>query len=251
MNLVINARDAMPQGGKLLLETANVVLDEDYVKDHPHARPGPYVMISVTDTGCGMTPEVMERIFEPFYTTKEVGKGTGLGLSVAYGIVKQHDGLIHVYSEPDKGTTFRIYLPRFEGEAEKALDLVEPEIRGGTETILVAEDDPGVRSYLVTVLREAGYHVVEARNGVEAVEQYVRHMETVDLLVCDMVMPTMGGEEAVAMIRRGGRRIPVVFMSGYPGRVNGVPGPSASDTVFLEKPIKRREFLKAIRSLLD
>ncbi|WP_448384115.1 PAS domain S-box protein [Desulfosoma sp.] len=251
LNLVINARDAMPQGGKLLLETANVVLDEGYVKDHPHARPGPYVMISVTDTGCGMTPEVMERIFEPFYTTKEVGKGTGLGLSVAYGIVKQHDGLIHVYSEPDKGTTFRIYLPRFEGEAEKTPDVVEPEIRGGTETILLAEDDPGVRSYLVTVLREAGYHVVEARNGVEAVEQYVRHMETVDLLVCDMVMPTMGGEEAVAMIRRGGRRIPVVFMSGYPGRVNGVPGPSASDSVFLEKPIKRGELLKAIRSLLD
>jgi len=251
LNLVINARDAMPGGGELILETGNVELDEDYVKDHPHAQPGPYVMVSVTDTGCGMTPEVMERIFEPFYTTKDVGKGTGLGLSVAYGIVKQHDGLIHVYSEPGKGTTFRLYLPRFEGEAEKAPEAAEPEIRGGTETILVAEDDPGVRHYLVTVLREAGYRVLEARNGVEAVEQYVRHMQTVDLLVTDVVMPTMGGEEAVAMIRRGGRRIPVVFMSGYTGRTNGAAEASTSLTLFLEKPVKRRELLKAIRSLLD
>lgn len=251
-NLVVNARDAMPEGGEITFETAHVVLDEDYVKSHPYATPGPYVMVAVTDTGCGMTPDVLGRIFDPFFTTKAVGKGTGLGLSVAFGIVKQHGGLINVYSEPGRGTTFRIYLrPCEESESSgRMADGQEISLRG-KETILVAEDDAAVREYLVEVLRGAGYEVLEAGNGLDAVELFLTTPKNVDLVVCDLIMPGMGGEEAVGLIRRANPKVPAVFLSGYTGRTNGLPQTLTARTAFLEKPIRRSALLRSLRSLLE
>lgn len=252
-NLVVNARDAMPDGGEILIETSRVELGEDYVKKHPLAGPGPYVMVTVTDTGCGMTEEVRQRVFEPFFTTKEVGKGTGLGLSVAFGIVQQHGGMINVYSEPGKGTTFRIYLKPYGEPQETSTKLkeVQEEAPFGTETILLAEDDSAVREYLANALREAGYKVLEAANGLDAVELFATTWESVDLLIFDMVMPGMGGEEAVHLIRKGGWNIPALLLSGYPGRANGLSTPFVSQVLFLEKPVSRVTLLQTVRKLLD
>lgn len=251
-NLVVNARDAMPDGGRITIETKHMVLDEHSVKKQPDASPGRYVVVAVTDTGCGMTKEVRQRAFEPFFTTKEVGKGTGLGLSVAYGIVKQHGGMINVYSEIGKGTTFRIYLrPYEEGEEPLEAEVPEEELVQGAEVILLAEDEPPVRQYLAEALREAGYQVLEAGSGLEAVEIFATTLARVDLVIFDLVMPGMGGEEALALIRRTGWNIPAVFLSGYTGRTNGISRVLGKNTVFLEKPVRRAVLLRTVRKLLD
>ncbi|MGQ9486099.1 MAG: hybrid sensor histidine kinase/response regulator [Desulfosoma sp.] len=255
LNLVINARDAMPSGGEIVVETADVDLDETYVLQNVQLHPGPYVMVAVADTGVGMAPEVMERIFEPFFTTKDVGQGTGLGLSVAYGIVRQHDGMIHVYSEPGKGTTFKIYLPRLveeqeQGKGKEHLGSPSEKAPRGTGLILLAEDDPAVREYLAMALRDAGYRVVEARNGMEAVEIFATTLEPIDCVVTDVVMPGMGGEEAVGLIRRTCGWIPAVFLSGYSERMHGVAARSSPNTVYLEKPVRRSVLLRAVHELV-
>lgn len=255
LNLVINARDAMPSGGQIVVETADVDLDETDAQQTVQLNPGPYVMVAVADTGVGMGPEVMERIFEPFFTTKDVGQGTGLGLSVAYGIVRQHDGMIHVSSEPGQGTTFKIYLPRLVEEQEhgKGKELLEsPSEKAfrGTGLILLAEDEPAVRECLAMALRDAGYKVLEAQNGMEAVEIFATTLEPIDCVVTDVVMPGMGGEEAVGLIRRTCGWIPAVFLGGYSERMHGMAARSSPNTVYLEKPVRRSALLRAVHELL-
>jgi two-component system, cell cycle sensor histidine kinase and response regulator CckA len=215
MNLAINARDAMPGGGQLTIETSNVELDETFIRSHAYMRRGKYVLVMVSDTGTGMKAETRERVFEPFFTTKEFGKGTGLGLSTAYGIVKQHNGFIDVYSEVGQGTTFKIYLPITGKPQDDEYAETLPPIRGGTQTILVAEDEEALRELARGVLEDLGYKVVLARDGEEAVELYSSEGEKIDLLLLDMVMPRMGGYKAYERISALRPSVPVIFMTGY------------------------------------
>ena len=194
MNLVVNARDAIPQGGKLIMETANVVLDETYVSNHPDTRSGPYLLLAVSDTGCGMDDATKSRIFEPFFTTKDPDKGTGLGLATVYGIVKQSGGHIDCYSEKDVGTTFKIYLPRAVEELTKSKSIASsPMLSRGSETVLLVEDEDGVRTLARLVLEKGGYKVLEARNGGEALLLCQQHGPDISIMVTDVVMPIMGG----------------------------------------------------------
>jgi PAS domain S-box-containing protein len=215
MNLVVNARDAMPEGGQLTIETANITLDESYQRQHAYILPGNYVELRVSDTGCGMNEATKARLFEPFFTTKDVGKGTGLGLSMVYGIVKQHDGYINVYSELGQGTTFKIFVPVVENAVETPTLPVQPELIGGGETILVAEDEEGLRNLAGDMLSELGYNVLLAKDGEEAVQVYRKNQESVDMLLLDIMMPRMGGIEAYESIRKIGGEIPLIFMTGY------------------------------------
>ena len=216
LNLAVNARDAMPNGGKLTIETSNIELNENYVRFHIAVKPGLYVMLSVSDTGVGMTPEVKERVFEPFFTTKEKGKGTGLGLSTVYGIVKQSGGNIWVYSELDHGTTFKIYLPRVEEEASTLLHGDDKRsLPQGSETVLLVEDDLSVRGLVVQVLRENGYNLLEAANGNEALRMAQEYAGEIHLLLTDVVMPQMGGKELADRLKTLRPNIKVLFTSGY------------------------------------
>jgi PAS domain S-box-containing protein len=215
MNLAVNARDSMPEGGQLTIETGNVSLDENYQRLYPYAQPGKYVELQVSDTGSGMDEATKARIFEPFFTTKPVGKGTGLGLSMAYGIIKQHDGHINVYSEPGHGTTFKIYLPVSESAVEEIEVIAEREVVGGAETILLAEDDEGLRHLARNVLVGLGYTVLLAKDGEEAVQVYTENSERIKLLLLDVMMPRMGGPEAYERMRQIGGTIPLIFMTGY------------------------------------
>lgn len=219
MNLAINARDAMPAGGQLRIETRNVLLDEAYCREHPYANPGSYVQMQLSDTGMGMEDETRERIFEPFFTTKEAGRGTGLGLSMVFGIVKQHGGLIEVESEAGRGATFYIYLPVHEESVEQETPEILPPLRGGTETILVAEDEGGLRELARNILEELGYTVLLAEDGVEATAIYKARGEQIALLILDIVMPRMSGREAYEQITQQGGRVPVIFMTGYSAEI--------------------------------
>lgn len=218
MNLAVNARDAMPHGGELVIETSNVELDETYTRRYPYVAPGEYVQIRVSDNGTGMDQATQARIFEPFFTTKSIGKGTGLGLSMAYGIVKQHDGHINVYSEIGHGTTFKIFLPVCENAREiKQPEPVQSPLFGGTETILVAEDEESLRDLAKDILGGLGYTVLSAKNGEEAVRVYEENRERIDLLLFDVVMPKMGGAQALEQIRALAKsdETPLIFMTGY------------------------------------
>ena len=253
LNLAVNARDAMPSGGKLTLETTNVELDKDYAHTHISVAPGRYVMLSVSDTGCGMTPEVKERIFEPFFTTKGQGKGTGLGLSTVYGIVKQSGGNIWVYSEPGEGTTFKIYIPRVEEEIdalpsqEEILDLPK-----GNETVLLVEDDPSVWNLADRFLRGQGYKVLGATNGNEAIQIAQEHLkEKIHLLLTDMVMPQMGGKELVGRFKSLHPEIKVLFISGYTDSAITHHGLSEPDTALLQKPFLLTSLAIKVREVLD
>jgi signal transduction histidine kinase/CheY-like chemotaxis protein len=215
MNLCVNARDAMPRGGQLAIKTSNVELGESNSHEYPYVQPGRYVEISVSDNGVGMDKATQARIFEPFFTTKQVGKGTGLGLSMVYGIVKQHDGHVHVYSEVGHGTTFKVYLPVDEKAVKKEAKAQQIPLRGGSETILIAEDEEALRKLSKDVLETLGYTVLLAKNGEEAVEMYTLNRERINLLLFDVVMPRMGGSEAFEQIREMGGDVPLVFMTGY------------------------------------
>jgi len=255
LNLVVNARDAMQSGGKLTIETALVVLDEQYVSTHLEVTPGPHVMLAVTDTGHGMPPEVSARIFEPFFTTKEVGKGTGLGLSVVFGIVKQSGGSISVYSEPGQGTTFRIYFPQVApaAPAEQAsarAPAQEIALLRGSETILLVEDEEAVRIFAANVLKRQGYEVFEAHNGLEAIE-LLRKETRVRLLLTDVVMPEMGGPELVARLRDLDLTLPVLYMSGYAERAVVHNGLVKSKQPFLQKPFTPIALARKVREVLD
>ncbi len=253
VNLVINARDAMPQGGKIILETANVELDETYTQGHIGVQPGAYVLLAVSDTGAGMDAITQSRIFEPFFTTKEQGKGTGLGLSTVYGIVKQSNGDIQVYSEVGHGTTFKIYLPR--------LDQVQPdpteqrswlEQPGGTETILLVEDERNVRTLARQVLEQSGYTVLEAAYGDEALALYRQHRNSIHLLLTDVVMPGgMNGRELAMQLKAGHPKLKVLFMSGYTDDAIVHHGVLEADLLFMQKPFTPRTLLRKVRETLD
>jgi PAS domain S-box-containing protein len=251
MNLVVNARDAMPTGGNINIETDNAELDEHYVFQHVGARAGQYVVLAVSDTGCGMDEGIKSQIFEPFFTTKGVGQGTGLGLSTVYGIVKQNAGTIFVYSEPRKGTTFKIYLPRVAAQDQQAVPSHEEgELPGGCETILVVEDNGAMRELTVTLLRGAGYRVIEARDAETALDIFRASEPGVDLLLTDVIMPGKSGAELVKqarMIRPGLRSL---MISGYTGDLVALRGGASLEAAFLEKPFTRSSLLTKVRSAL-
>lgn len=259
MNLCINARDAMPEGGRLAIETANIELDEHYSRHHPYMQPGKYVQIKVSDTGHGMDAETRERIFEPFFTTKESHKGTGLGLSMAYGIVKQHGGHINVYSEPGHGTTFKIFLPAVEDESETEAHIsAKPTFQSGSETILVAEDEEALRNLAQDILESLGYQVLMAKNGEEAVEVFEKNKDSIDLLLLDVVMPIVGGAEAYDRICRiTGADPPLIFMTGYSSEIvtRGFEKDGRStatmSAVVIQKPYSLDELGQKVREVLD
>jgi PAS domain S-box-containing protein len=251
MNLAVNARDAMPDGGCLTIETVNVVLDEDYAGDHRVVKPGPYVMLAVSDTGEGMSSEVRERIFEPFYTTKEMGKGTGLGLATVYGIVKQHNGYIWVYSEPGSGTTFKVYLPAIDGEARTEHRETEPGLRRGTETILVVDDEPYIRRLVTESMQRLGYRVLEASSGEEALLLGEAYGEGIDLLLTDVVMPEMNGRQLAETLASNRPAMKVVYMSGYTDRGIIRNGMLDNGIVFIQKPLSVAHLASRLRQVLD
>jgi PAS domain S-box-containing protein len=215
MNLAINSRDAMPQGGTLQIETRNVDLDATYTRNHEPVLPGRYVMLAVTDSGSGISPSILPRIFDPFFTTKEIGKGTGLGLSIVYGIVKQSGGYIWVYSEPRLGTTFKLYFPITDGDADAPADRAELQTVAGDKRILVVEDEAVIRQHLCECLQQLGYQVLTAANGAEAVKMFQESVDKIDLVLTDLVMPRMSGHELWTRLTQHDSRVAFVFMSGY------------------------------------
>jgi two-component system cell cycle sensor histidine kinase/response regulator CckA len=252
MNLALNARDAMPQGGKLTIETVNVMIDETFARRYLVSQPGPYVMLSVSDTGMGMDAETQAHIFEPFFTTKEQGKGTGLGLATVYGIVKQSGGSIFVYSEPDKGAICKIYLPRVD-EPLTHLDVVKAVIEPprGTETILLVEDEESVRELVRKVLQRHGYTILEAADGEEAVEICQKHDGEIHLLITDVVMPRMSGREVAETLMVSRPKMTVLYMSGYTDDAIVRHGVLDSMTAFLQKPFTPETLVRKVRDVLD
>jgi two-component system, cell cycle sensor histidine kinase and response regulator CckA len=249
MNLVVNARDAMPEGGRLTIASANVDLDEDYARRHPPTAPGPYVVLTVSDTGCGMDAETQTHIFEPFFTTKEVGKGTGLGLSTVYGVVRQSDGHIWVYSEPGHGTTFRIYFPR----VEKARQIEKPDTGSprswrGTETVLLVEDQEALREFTRELLVDNGYRVLEAALPDDAVEIARQHNGLIDLLITDVVMPGMNGRVLADRLAATRPQMGVVYMSGYTSFTHRE---LLDSEAVVAKPFTRETLLRKVREVLE
>ena len=261
MNLAANARDAMPDGGLLNIETGLVEFDEEYEKVHGYGKPGMYALISVTDGGCGMDEETRLRIFEPFFTTKEAGRGTGLGLSIVYGIIKQHNGYINCYSEPGKGTTFKVYLPiAAVNSGMRIADISGSDASrtklalAGTETVLVAEDEGEVRKLVKEILEEFGYQVIEAVDGEDAINKFMDNKDRIEVVFLDMIMPKMSGEEACEIIKKIKPEMKVLFSSGYPADFlsgRSIAGATKGDLNFVIKPISPTELLKKVRGLLD
>jgi CheY-like chemotaxis protein len=253
MNLAVNSRDAMSRGGKLTIETGNAVLDESYMREHGGVKPGRYVMLAVSDTGTGMDEETRSRIFEPFFTTKEMGKGTGLGLSTVYGIVKQSEGYIWVYSEARRGTTFKVYLPRVDESAEDSQKLAAAAGTGdrGTETILLVEDEDGVRALVKQVLSRQGYTVIETRHAKEALEEYERRAGPIPLLLTDVVLPQMSGRELAERLKAAHPEIKVLYMSGYTDDAVLRHGVIGQETAFLQKPFTTASLARKVREVLD
>jgi CheY-like chemotaxis protein len=253
MNLAVNARDAMPRGGRLTIETGNVVLDQAYSRQHAGVAPGHYVMLSVSDTGHGMTPEVRTRVFEPFFTTKDPGKGTGLGLATVHGIVQQSGGHIWVYSEPGHGTTFKVYLPRTDapGLAVETPAPAEIGLPRGSETVLLVEDEASLRELVRECLEASGYTVLEASHGTAALELSQRHPGRIDLLMTDVVMPGMSGRELAEQLRALRPEIRTVYMSGYTDDAVVLHGVLAEDMAFLQKPFTAAELAGRVREVLD
>ena len=253
MNLCVNARDAMPNGGRLVIETSGVELDELAVAQCVQARPGSFVCLSVSDNGSGISPEILPQIFEPFFTTKPVGKGTGLGLATVFGIVQQHQGWINVYSEVGQGTAIRIYLPRLDGNvALKPAPAELPAMRGGHETILLAEDDPDLRVAVRQALAQLGYRILEAPTGIKALEVWQANRHQIRLLLTDMVMPDgMTGKVLAQRLWQDNPKLEVVYMSGYSPEIVGQEFPLTEDVNFLTKPFSAHKLAKIIRDRLD
>jgi two-component system, cell cycle sensor histidine kinase and response regulator CckA len=251
MNLVVNARDAMPRGGKLTIETKNIYLDKPYASHHLSVTPGPYVMLAVSDTGMGMDEATKARIFEPFFTTKEAGKGTGLGLSTVYGIVKQLGGNIWVYSEPGHGTTFKIYFPLIDDEAGTVLGQTEIEAPRGTETVLLVEDDDAIRELIREILEMEGYKVLTASSGHEALQVSQEIKDSIELLITDVVMPGMSGGDLSKTLAETYPEIKVLYMSGYTDDAVVRHGVLEEGTAFLQKPFSPDSLAHKVRAVLD
>jgi CheY-like chemotaxis protein len=252
LNLAVNSRDAMPRGGKFILETALIELDEVFTEQHRPMKPGRYVVLAVSDNGVGMDQSTTSRIFEPFFTTKEVGKGTGLGLATVYGIVQQNGGLVWVYSEPNRGTTFKIYLPSAEGKlGERTESMTEAPVRSreGT-TIVLVEDDEIMLSLTRQLLLENGYTVLDAKDGGTALEIVRSHPGPIHLLLTDVVMRGMSGPELVSEVRGSNPEVKPVFMSGYTGELIAQPQPASFSVPLLEKPFTRAALYKILDTTL-
>jgi CheY-like chemotaxis protein len=252
MNLTVNARDAMPTGGTLAINTANATLEDAFTRDHVGCEPGGYVMISVTDAGIGMSPDTLSRVFEPFFTTKEQGKGTGLGLSTVYGIVKQSGGCVVAESELGRGTAFRVYLPR----VNEPLDLedpraAEPAYYRGTECVLLVEDDNAVRALARAVLEQQGYTVIEAADPLEAIELAQSYESTIDLVLTDVIMPRMSGRDLAARVTEVRPGVRVLYMSGYARHLMTNQGVLEAGVEFLEKPFAPQALAFKVREVLD
>ena len=252
MNLATNACDAMSNGGLFTITTEKVTLNQDFISAHGYGKPGEYAMITISDTGMGMDEETRKRIFEPFFTTKEVGKGTGLGLAVVYGIIKEHDGYINVYSEPSKGTTFRIYLPVIALELKKEAKVHQKEAYNqGTETILVVEDDASLRNLSKTVLTEFGYTVIEAVDGEDAVKKFMENKDRIHLILSDLIMPKMNGKEACEEMLKMKPDMKIIFMSGYAPDIIRKKVLLGEGSHMIFKPMSPHDLLKKIRNVLD
>jgi CheY-like chemotaxis protein len=252
MNLGVNARDAMPDGGNLIFETENVILDEEYCKTHLEATTGEYVMLSVSDTGNGMEKEIAEHIFEPFYTTKETGKGTGLGLSTVYGIVKRHGGNVNCYSESGHGATFKIYFPVIEQERAVAEEKeVQVPVSGGNETILLVDDEESIRELGEDILVRFGYTVVTASDGESALEIYRRKEQKIDLVVLDLIMPGMGGRRCLEEILKIDSEATVIIASGYSANGKVKEALESGAVEFIGKPYNIKDMLRKVRNVLD
>ena len=252
LNLAVNARDAMPEGGKLTIETANVDLDQTYARSHVAVRPGPYVMLAITDTGFGMSPEVQARIFEPFFTTKEQGKGTGLGLSTVYGIVNQSGGNIWVYTEPGRGTSFKVYLPRVEEELTRVeTGVAIPEKTQGSETILLVEDEETIRSLMRSILQEQGYTVLEAGHGPQALRISQTHSGPIHLMLTDVIMPQTSVREFAQKMWKLRPHLKILFASGYSDDAIVHHGVLEEGTNFIQKPFTIVGLTRKVREVLD
>ena len=252
LNLGTNAADSMPDGGKFLIETENVYLDDDYVQHHLGAKPGPYVLLTASDTGHGMDGETVEKIFEPFFTTKEIGKGTGLGLASVYGIINSHGGFINCYSEIGQGTTFKIYLPAIEHvDTDESTNLVDNAPRGGTETILLVDDEEPIRNFATQALKEFGYTVLTASSGEAAIETYSTNPHGIDLVITDIGMPGMGGHRCFQELIRINPAAKIIIASGY-----SIDGPikktlEAGAAGYVGKPYRLTDLLDKVRAVLD
>jgi PAS domain S-box-containing protein len=249
INLATNARDAMPRGGKLAVKVEHVEMDDSFAKAHGYGEPGNYACICVSDTGNGMNEEVLQKIFNPFFTTKEVGKGTGLGLSIVYGIIKQHNGYIKVTSEKGRGSTFRIYLPIVKAKVDKPK---QPPlfVRGGTETLLVAEDDGEVRTLIKNVLENAGYTVIEAKDGEDAVARFAENKDSINLLISDVVMPKKNGKDVYMTVKKM-KPTKVLFISGHTADVVIDKGVYGKTFNYISKPVSPSDLLKKVREILE
>lgn len=251
LNLCLNARDAMPGGGHITIETTNVELDDEFCRLHADARPGSYVQLSVADTGIGMDASMLERIFEPFFTTKEAGRGTGLGLATVYGVVKQHGGFIRVESQPGKGSTFRLFLPTIADAAVSNAANPDPQSRPGTETILLADDNEGIRAAAREMLESLGYRVLLAVNGKEAVRVYRENAERIELVVLDVKMPALNGPEAYAQICKLRPDVPVIFTTGLSADLARFDSGQSKSVPVLQKPYRLRTLSHTVRGALD
>jgi len=251
MNFATNARDAMPNGGRLTISTYRVEIDNEFIKLHGYGKPGPYALVSIEDTGYGIDEETKKRIFEPFFTTKEVGKGTGLGLSMAYGIINQHDGYINLYSQPGIGTTFHVYVPLIQSEIEEIEQKAFSILKGGDETILIAEDDIQVRELTKEVLAGYGYKIIDAKDGADAVKVFIENKDEIQLLIFDVVMPKKNGKEAYDEIKDVRPGVKAIFISGYTEDMIHKKGILEEGLNFLSKPILPNELLRKIREVLD
>jgi len=251
MNLCLNARDAMPEGGQLIIETQNVEIEEEYCRTHPYAKQGSYVLLAVSDTGIGMDAATTERVFEPFFTTKEVGKGTGLGLATVYGVVKQHGGFIHLYSELGKGTTFRIYIPAGSGAAEPRELKSNEQTPKGTEIILLAEDNEGLREAAQEMLQRLGYRPILASNGTDAIELFKTNLGHIDLVILDVVMPGLSGPAVYSQMAAIQPDLRVVFATGYTAETASLNSTLEKGVPILQKPYSMKNLGQIVRSTLD
>ena len=255
MNLAVNAKDAMPEGGKLVIETQNITLDQEFCKRYAEVKPGDYVLLSMADTGHGMEKETLEHIFDPFYTTKEVGKGTGLGLAIVYGIVKNHEGYVMCYSRPGSGASFSIYLPASEATTEheelgESLESKSPAM-GGYETILLVDDEEFIRELGVDVLGQAGYTVLTASNGEQALEVYRKEQAQIDLVILDLIMPGMGGGKCLEGLLKIDPRAQILIASGYSPDASTKGALEAGAAAFINKPYDTKQLLELVRKILD